>query len=140
MAELGWKVTGIDFSRLAIWLANRKIHSTGLQANFIRGDIIRSDALEGHFDFILDIGCFHSLRPLDRKPYTTRVTSRLLPGGTYLLYTWIGSEGSPSTGLPTKRWILGNFGEALTFRSSKQGVDRAGQKPSAWFTFQRSSA
>lgn len=92
MATYGWDVTGIDISRMAILLARRKIKSTGVQAKLVRGDVVRAQVPDTSFDLALDIGCFHSLPPVQRPDYVQSVFSMLKPGSDYLLYTFISPE------------------------------------------------
>ena len=61
LAQLGWQVTGIDFAPRAISIARRKIQSENITANLYVGDVTRLDGIDGPFEFILDLGCFHGL-------------------------------------------------------------------------------
>src|SRR4029453_7013951 len=69
-AERGWMGVGGGRSALAIESARRKADWTS-GAVFVEGDVTRLDALEvdGPFDLLLDIGCFHGVPARRREAY-----------------------------------------------------------------------
>lgn len=70
LAQHGWKATGVDFSPVAIQQARQKAKDTP-GATFIEGDVSQLSRLgiDGPFDLVLDIGCFHGLPAHARQAY-----------------------------------------------------------------------
>lgn len=61
LAQHGWQVIGVDYVKRAIRRAKFKASQAGVSAEFIVNDVTRLKDVEGVFDLVLDIGCFHSL-------------------------------------------------------------------------------
>jgi SAM-dependent methyltransferase len=100
LARHGWDVTGIDFSAYAVRAARRKLKTHRFNAQVIRGDVTRKFIVEGQFDLILDIGCYHGLSPQSRVGYRINLHDKLKSGATYLLYAhWQIPEKSRATGV-----------------------------------------
>jgi cyclopropane fatty-acyl-phospholipid synthase-like methyltransferase len=132
LAKNGWQVTGVDFARRAVTLASRKALKAGVQADLRVGDVTRLEDIPGPFDFILDMGCFHSLDSDGRKAYLINIKRLLKAQGIFLLYTFYSPPGSAAPGLTqadvkllTDRFILD---------SRKNGTDYKSSRFSAWFT------
>ena len=137
LAQHGWQVIGMDISSLAIWRARKKAEHAGVQALFHQGNVSDLGNIDEHFDFVLDIGCFHSLSHLSRKLYVKNLHQVLQPGGTYLLYTWIGIETGANANLPTIDAINLLFQDGFKTVELTIGHDTAGQRPSAWIKMRR---
>jgi SAM-dependent methyltransferase len=137
IAHYGWDVTGIDISTRAIRSAQRKLKSTGLHVRFLQGDVTQLKGVNGDFDLVLDIGCFHSLTPPSRKRYAENLRKILRPGGTFLLYTWLqppSNDHSPALTEETIRELIQAYCEILHV---SYGSDSARHYPSAWITMRR---
>jgi SAM-dependent methyltransferase len=76
LAQLGWKVTGIDMVERALRVARRRAARQGVSVEFVHGDITRLDraAITGPFDLFLDLGCFHILSDQERRLYGESIT------------------------------------------------------------------
>ncbi|HEY69461.1 MAG TPA: class I SAM-dependent methyltransferase [Anaerolineae bacterium] len=135
LAEHGWQVTGIDFSRQAISRARRKARKRELETEFIQGQVTTLEKLTGPYDLCLDIGCYHSLPPTAHERYFQRLAELLRAGGTYLLYTFLVAEGTLSPIWPTENRLRRFASKVFDLRSVEHGSHR--HRPSAWFTFQR---
>src|SRR5574340_1040746 len=61
LAAAGWNTSGVDFSRLAICLARRRLRQSGLRARLMAADVTRPLPLAETYDLVLDIGCFYSM-------------------------------------------------------------------------------
>src|SRR5215203_3717195 len=61
LAQLGWKVTGIDIVARALRCARHRAAKLGVTVDFVKGDITRLGVagVTGPFDLVLDVGCFH---------------------------------------------------------------------------------
>ena len=89
LAQHGWRVTGVDFAPRAIRNARRKAARAGVEVDFRVGDVLDLGNLSGPFDYVLDIGCLHSLRRRDRARYAERVARLTHPGSHYMVYAWL---------------------------------------------------
>ena len=102
LAEHGHGVVGIDFSTRGI---ERARTGRATSAQFAVADV-RDLAVAGLgsdgrvFDTVLDVGCFHSLRPADRSLYASSVRDTLCPGGRLVLLCW--SDRNEFAGGPTR--------------------------------------
>jgi cyclopropane fatty-acyl-phospholipid synthase-like methyltransferase len=86
VARQGVRVTGVDFSPVAIARAKARVARDGGGPDFIVGDVTRLEALGGKFDVSFDVGCFHCLGPEGQRMYVSEVSRVLRPGGTHLIW------------------------------------------------------
>src|SRR6266705_3428181 len=72
MVDHGWEVTGVDYVARALNAAKRKAP----QARLLVGDVTRLAELgvDGPFDLLLDLGCFHSITDDRRQAYVREGT------------------------------------------------------------------
>jgi SAM-dependent methyltransferase len=63
LAQQGLRVTGVDFSPVAIAKARKRVARDNERPEFLVGDLTRLDPLSGPFDVSFDAGCFHCLDP-----------------------------------------------------------------------------
>ena len=136
LAQHGWQASGVDFVPRAIRQAQRKVQALHLQVDLRVGDASRMAGLEGPFDLVLDMGCFHGLQPEDRRRYLDNLVNRLGAGGTYLMYGFLAAPGVGGRGVSPAD--LQAFGERLELISRQDGSDQAGAS-SAWFTYQKNA-
>ena len=61
LAPSGWQIDGFEFALLALWSARNKMRKKNVKANIYFRDVVNMDFLNGPYDLILDIGCFHGL-------------------------------------------------------------------------------
>jgi SAM-dependent methyltransferase len=89
LVQHGWRAVGIDFSSLAIESARRKSDWVS-GAVFLEGDVTRLSDLgvDGPFDLLLDIGCFHSVVPSRRDAYVREVTRVARPGSLMMIFAF----------------------------------------------------
>jgi SAM-dependent methyltransferase len=134
LAQNGWKAAGIDFVPRAIRQAQRKAQALGLQVDLRVGDAARMDGLDGPYDLVLDMGCFHGLKTANRAQYCDNLVARLANHGTYLLYGFLSAPGGSLPGIT--QTDLDAFGERLELVSRQEGSDHSGAV-SAWFTYRK---
>jgi cyclopropane fatty-acyl-phospholipid synthase-like methyltransferase len=134
LANHGWQATGVDFVGRAIREARRKARQAGVQAHFLVEDVTRLKGVEGQFDLILDMGCFHNLADESIQAYCANLKRLLADGGTYLMYGFFSPEDG-STGL--KAAHLACLDDWLQLVERRDGTER-GKRPSAWFTYRKS--
>jgi SAM-dependent methyltransferase len=102
LASLGWSVVGIDLSSAAIAAAGTRADGV----RFVRGDVSRlaEIGVEGPFDLVIDVGCFHGLSRLAQRRCGRGVAAVTRPGADLLVLgvqrppaTWrvVGATGAP---------------------------------------------
>lgn len=80
-ARLGFSVTGTDISSHAIEQARERSEGRG---NYVVDDV-RDSKLEGHFDVVVDRGCFHTLDAAGINAYVETVSQRTNTGAVLIL-------------------------------------------------------
>jgi len=88
LAGRGHPVVGVDLARAAIDRARVKAAERGSPARFVVHDALELKTLGEAFDTVLDVGCFHTLQPTDRRRYATSLRAALRPGGRMHLLCW----------------------------------------------------
>jgi SAM-dependent methyltransferase len=140
LAKHGWKVTGVDFARLAVQAARRKARQAGVQIDLQVGDVTDLRQVSGPFDLVLDLGCFHSLSPQGREKYIQNLERLLAPAGVYLVYAFfkMPGESGPRILPGLLEEDLNAFKPSFTLVERQDGTER-GQRPSAWLKFEHRS-
>lgn len=87
----GWQVVGVDGAASAIRRAKqrtaREAAALRQQVCFMVGDVADWRwAGPASFDLALDIGCLHSLAPLEQQRYAAHLSQHTTPGAHFLLY------------------------------------------------------
>jgi cyclopropane fatty-acyl-phospholipid synthase-like methyltransferase len=139
MAQFEWDVVGIDFSARAIHAARRKAKSSALEISFIRGDVTDLKGVQGSFDLVLDIGCFHTLSLRAQQKYKENLNQFLRSDGTFLLYSHLKELESKASMLPSEERIRELFEDCCECKSAVIGSDTASHHRSAWFRMKRIS-
>lgn len=135
LAQAGWQVTGVDFAWRALRMARRRVEQAGVQAEVHLGDVTDLSGIRGPFDLILDIGCYHNLRPEQRIAYQGNLRRLLADGGAFLLYTHCHREGLAAH----RGWSRADeeqIGAFLRLIHKQTGQERQ-RGPSAWLTYRR---
>ena len=132
LAKEGWKVTGVDFAARAIYLARRKASREGLRVDFRIADATELRGLEGPYNLVLDMGCFHSLSEEGMSKYIHNLDQLLAPGGIFLLYGFFRERDGRGRGFTETD--LDKIGARLNLINRKDGSER-GWRPSAWLTY-----
>lgn len=86
VAQQGLRVTGVDFSPVAIAKARARVAADEVRPDFLVGDVTNLDALSGPFDLSFDVGCFHCLDATQQGLYVSEISRLLAPGGTHLIW------------------------------------------------------
>ncbi len=135
LANYGWQTTGVDFAQQAIRVAQRKAHHAGLNIDLRVGDVTQMTGVNGQYDLILDIGCYHGLSSNQRQLYIRKMKSLLVHGGTYLLYAFLRS-GEEQSRIGLDQPDLDEFSRFLKLVKRQDGADR-GQISSVWLMYRR---
>ena len=134
MAQHGWKVTGVDFIPRAIHIARQKAELAGVGVDFYIDSVTRLKGIQGSFDLILDIGCFHNLQEKERRIYIHNLKRLQNNHGTFLIYTFIQDSSDQKSGI-SEADIEAMRG-FMQLESRQDGTDR-GIRASAWLRFRR---
>jgi SAM-dependent methyltransferase len=117
LARHGWDVVGVDFSPVAIEQARKKASSQP-KATFVQGDVsqLSSLGIDGPFDLVLDVLCFHSLPPDQRQGYAQEVARVTGPGALFLIWAIATDRQNPLPGVPglRKEEVLDRFSQDFT--------------------------
>ncbi len=118
MAKQGFEMTGIDFSREAIKMAESLAVREGVSCNFVIADLL-GDIKEFHssFDFAYDWELLHHIFPEDRPQYIKNVHSIMRSRGIYFSVCF--SEKDPEFGGEGK-YRKTPLGTRLYFSSEKE--------------------
>jgi SAM-dependent methyltransferase len=126
LRQHGWEANGVDFVPRAVKAGQRKARRAGLDVNIKVGDVSSPAVYEGQYNLILDIGCYHTLNPIQRESYRKLVAGHLAADGTYMLYGFTGDESRITPG------DMDAFKEVLTLQKRVDSMDGSGPT-SAWF-------
>jgi 2-polyprenyl-3-methyl-5-hydroxy-6-metoxy-1,4-benzoquinol methylase len=135
LAKTGWQVTGVDFASRAIQIAKRKIKKANINADLRVGDVTRVN-LNGQFDLVLDIGCFHGVQ--NKADYLNQLDRILAPNGFWLLYGFFKTDSAPPS---TPGFIPADLdlisARKLSLRSRQDSFDKR-NRPAVWMLYQKS--
>jgi len=96
LASQGWEAVGVDFVPEAIGTARSRAAACGSSASFVVADVtrLRQAAVNGDFDLVIDIGCYHAIPARLRDSYATEVAALTMPGADLYL---AGISAPPAT-------------------------------------------
>ncbi|MFZ5905095.1 MAG: class I SAM-dependent methyltransferase [Chloroflexota bacterium] len=137
LARRGWDATGVDYIPRAISLAKRKAKQAKVNVILMTGDVTRLSGVDGPFDLILDMGCFHGLSRDGRSGYLKSVSRLLAPRGTWMLYARRVDETSPSFGLTEDD--IAELTRQFRLQRREDSLDARG-RASSWFWFKSAAA
>jgi SAM-dependent methyltransferase len=137
LAQHGWTVVGVDFSPVAIEQARKKARNLS-GAAFVQGDVSQVSRLgiDGPFDLVLDVLCFHSLPADQRQAYAQEVGRLTEPGALFMIWAITADRQKPLPGVPglRKEEVVDRFGQDFTLERV-QSVD--GPRKLDWYTLRR---
>lgn len=83
LAELGWTVTGVDFSPIAIGKARQLAEAREVAVDFHVADLLAYEPATQAFDLV--IGFYLQLAAAKRSTILRKAAAAVAPGGTFLL-------------------------------------------------------
>ncbi len=89
LARHNERAVGVELALGALLIARRRLENSAFfdgSLAFVQSDVARLPFTGLNADYILDIGCFHAVPPVDRPLYAGGVIDNLRPGGYYHLY------------------------------------------------------
>jgi SAM-dependent methyltransferase len=83
LATLGWTVTGVDYSTVAIEKARSRAAHDGVEVEFVCADLLEFRPDAGAFDLVIVF--YIHIPATGRRLILERAAAALAPGGTFLL-------------------------------------------------------
>ena len=83
LATLGWQVTGVDYSEVAIAKARGRAERDGVDAEFVCADLVTYEPGSSVFDLVVVL--YLHIPSRERHVVLDRATAALATGGTFLL-------------------------------------------------------
>lgn len=143
LAQHGREVVGVDFSPVAIRRARKKVKKTP-GATLVEGDVsqLSNLGIQGPFDFVLDIGCFHGLPATRRQAYVQEVARVCRSGAIFMLWAIAGDVGDRQPSIPGapamhEQEIADRFGQDFTLERVEHGKFGTGRWMANWYTLRR---
>jgi SAM-dependent methyltransferase len=134
LAEHGWQAIGVDYVKRAIDRAKYKGAQSGVDVRFVLNDVTQLNNLQGVFDLVLDIGCFHSLNKSEKQAYVANLDGLTKSGSTFLIYGFLCDNPGSGPGIDEADLI--DFQRQFVLAKRVEGTDR-GERKSVWLTFER---
>lgn len=115
LAERGWQVTAVDFSRVALEkaraLQDRHPDGRDLHVDWVRGDVLTYDIGRASYDLV--VLAYLQLVADERRTAVRRAFGALRPGGTFFLVAHDATNLAEGTGGPTDPAVLFTAEEVL---------------------------
>jgi SAM-dependent methyltransferase len=115
LAERGWRVTAVDFSRVALEkgraLQDRLPDGGDLHVDWVRGDVLTYDIGRASYDLV--VLAYLQLVADERRTAVRRAFGSLRPGGTFFLVAHDATNLAEGTGGPTDPEVLFTAEEVL---------------------------
>lgn len=132
LAQQGLRVTGVDFSPVAIGKAQERVMLDEVRPEFLLADVTRLDAVRGPFDVAFDVGCFHCLDASGQRAYVAELSRLLEPGATHLIWAL---DWSPSNAALSPAVIKDVFAPAFELEDARSSRRRLAA--SHWYWLKR---
>jgi 2-polyprenyl-3-methyl-5-hydroxy-6-metoxy-1,4-benzoquinol methylase len=82
LASLGWNVTGVDYSEVAIAKAKARAERDGVDVEFLCADLVEYEPDTGEFDLVLVL--YLHISPTERREVLVKAAAALAPAGTFV--------------------------------------------------------
>lgn len=136
LAQRGWQVTGIDFVAAAIQMAQRKAAAARVTVQFYAADATRLDFLNGPFDLLIDVGCLHSLSPIQQQAYAEHAARLARSGAPFALYAFAPRLLAGRRAGLSRQELVERFA-AFELESMVTGQDKGSGPESSWYLLRR---
>ena len=83
LASLGWEVTGVDFSEVAIRKARARAERDGVAVRFVCADLVEYEPAQASYDLVLVM--YLHIPSARRRAVHEKAGAAVAPGGTFLL-------------------------------------------------------
>ncbi len=98
LAQCGLHVIGVDLSPVAIAIARRRAKAARVHVRWCVASALQLPLPRGAVDCVTDRGCFHLIRPTDRRRFGSEI-ARVLRRGGYLFLRGAAQRGGPFVGV-----------------------------------------
>ena len=132
MVGQGLRVTGVDFSPMAIAQARARVAEDAARPDFLVDDVRELARVTGPFDLSIDIGCFHCLDADGQFRYVAALARLLRPGARHLLWVMDTAPSNRSMAAPDIGALF-----APAFRLARFLDRRRRLVASRWFWMER---
>jgi 2-polyprenyl-3-methyl-5-hydroxy-6-metoxy-1,4-benzoquinol methylase len=82
LASMGWDVTGVDYSEVAIAKGRARAERDGVDVDFQCADLVEYEPEPRAFDLVLIL--YLHISPDERREVLAKATAALAPGGTFV--------------------------------------------------------
>lgn len=97
LARRGWDVTAVDFVPQALDIGRAKAVEAGVDVRWVQADVLdMADRVGTDFALLLDVGCFHGLKPQQRPAYIHQLGAVSRPGSTMLMLAFQPGRRPPA--------------------------------------------
>lgn len=104
LATLGWEVTGVDYSEVAIAKANARAERDAVRADFVCADLASYEPEAAAFDLVLVL--YLHIPGAERHGVLDSAAAALAPGGTFILLGHDSTNLTEGVGGPSDPAIL----------------------------------
>ena len=104
LAGRGWRVTGVDFSDVAIAKARELAARRGVDVELVCADLLDYEPDPGAYDLVVVL--FLQLPAEERRLVLSRAAASLAPGGTFLLVGHDSTNLTDGVGGPSEPTVL----------------------------------
>ena len=85
LSKLGFHVTGVDFSPIALNRAHANAQAEGVEVTFLEDDLTNLRHVSGNYDLLVDFGALNDLKSEDRDLYMKNVLPLASPNSHFIL-------------------------------------------------------
>lgn len=126
LAERGWRVTGVDFSKVAVDKARRLAEARGVRGTWIADDVLQVELDPAGFDLVLVF--YLQLPGNERRRALRRAAAAVADGGTLLVVGHDSANLSAGYGGPQDPGVLYTAEDVIgDLEGSGLSVERAEQ-------------
>jgi 2-polyprenyl-3-methyl-5-hydroxy-6-metoxy-1,4-benzoquinol methylase len=138
LAQLGWKVTGVDYVEKPLIKARAKAGAAGVSVDFVRADVtqLSQAGIGTGFQLIVDNGCIHNMSDGDREAYVREVSAVAAPDARLYIVAFPpgGRFGVPGI---DHAEIERRFASGWTLLSTGDERELDEKTPTYYYLFQR---
>jgi SAM-dependent methyltransferase len=128
LASLGWEVSGVDFSEVAIRKATARAERDGVDVRFVCADLVEYELAQASYDLVLVM--YLHIPSARRRAVHEKAGAAVAPGGTFLLVGHDLTNLTDGVGGPRDPFILAS----RQIASELPGVGSKGLPPCATST------
>lgn len=96
LAQLGFDITAVDLSEVAVKRAKEKADAAAVKIKFLQADVTALPAEVGaEFPFVFDRGTYHIVRSVNLQGLQSTLSKLVAPGGYLVVLAGNANEDSP---------------------------------------------